>query len=211
MNNILIGWGLGLISTLFGWVLGLISKPIADWVHTLWRGPRLTLNVESNPHQFQFGETDNNTFRQHTYHEVYINVEVSNDKQRTAENCRAWLVNIEKHYGGEFEPTGFRDSFPLIWAYDAKAESVPVAKDAVLRVNVLTIRDDRPGFTPRLRGDKGEVLSPKQYVSVFAENGTHRFTVLVSAQDTPTRCIRLCVEREDGQWPPKSWECKTNS
>jgi hypothetical protein len=190
-----------------GWILGLVSKPIADWIHTLWRGPRLDLNVESDPHQFQLTASDNG-LDQHSYREVYINLEVTNDKPRTAENCRAWLVNIEKRTGDKFESTGFRDSFPLIWAYDPKAESVPIAKGVVRRANIVTIRDDKAGFTPRLRGDNGEVLHPAQYQSVFEENGTYRFTVLVSAQDTPTRCSKICVERNDGQWPPNVWSCK---
>ncbi len=74
-----------------------------------------------------------------------------NDKRRIAQSCRAWLVNIEElNDEGRFMPTSFRESVPLIWSYDAEADSVDIPQGIRRYVDLDKWSDsNRVSFTAR--------------------------------------------------------------
>jgi hypothetical protein len=118
--------------------------------------------------------------------------------------CQAWLVNVERRdEQGGFKATVFKDSIPLIWSYNAEAETIDIAQGINRYVDLVRVQDDMPGVQPQLRSHSGHVLAPHRYEHLFHENGTFRFTVLVSAQDVKPQQIKVVVKRED-QWPPKA-------
>lgn len=144
------------------------------------------------------------TVRRETRVVFYARLCVTNVKRRIAEECQAWLVNVEElNVEGRFDSTSFRDSVPLIWSYDAEAETVDIPQGIKRYVDLVRIQHDVPGFEPQVRSHSGEVLTILKYQPIFSKNGVYRLTVLVSAQEVRPQMIKAIVTRSDN-WPPKA-------
>jgi hypothetical protein len=134
----------------------------------------------------------------------YARLCVTNDKRRIAQSCRAWLVDVEELNDEDcFVPTRFRDSVPLIWSYDAEADTVDIPQGIKRYVDLVRIQNDIPGFQPRMRSRSGEVLTILKYQPIFSKNGVYRLTVLVSAQEIKPQVIKVIITRSE-TWPPKA-------
>lgn len=197
---------------LVGWLLGLLTKELSERI-TLWiRGPRLRPSfgqgedcVTLTPEEFDVPTGSGSvSIRKERRVVFFARLCVTNIKPRIAAKCQAWLVNVERRdEHGQFKPTVFKDSIPLIWSYNAKADTVDIAQRINRYVDLVRIQDDVPGLQPQLRSHSGDVLLPHRFGPLFRENGTYRFTVLVSAQDVQPEQIRVLVTRAE-QWPPKA-------
>lgn len=183
-----------------GWLLGLLTKELSDRI-TLWiRGPRLELFfgegedcVTLTPEEFHVPAGSGAVSLKKERRVVFFaRLRVTNTKSRIATRCQAWLVNVERQdEHGLYNPTVFKDSIPLIWSYNAEADTVDIAQGINRYVDLVRIQDDVPGLQPQLRSHSGDVLLPHRYGTLFRENGTYRFTVLVSAQDVQPEQIRV--------------------
>ncbi len=193
-----------------GWLLGLFTKELSERI-TFWvRGPKLKADfgdtedcVTLTPEEYVV-QTGASTVATRAGQRVvmYARVRVTNTKPRIAQRVRAWLVNIEEQVDGEFRPTIFRDSMPLIWSYNAEIDAADLPQSINRYVDVVRVQSDQPGYEPCLRAHDGTVLKPLRFAPLFARNGVFRLTVLVSAQDTAPQQIRLILSM-DGNWPPK--------
>lgn len=205
-------WWSKYLLLLGAWLLGLLTKELSERI-TLWiRGPKLQLaftNTEDcetlTPEEFQVNVAPNIASTKKDERVVYFaRIRVTNPKSRIATKCQGWLVNVEVANGqGGFKPTIFKDSIPLIWSYNAQAETVDIAQGVNRYLDLIRIQDDSPGFEPQLRSHSGAVLRPLRYQHLFSENQTLRFTVLVAAQDIEPQKIPVIVSRGE-QWPPQA-------
>lgn len=192
-----------------GWLLGLFTKELSERI-TIWvRGPRLRAEFEDaedcvtlTPEEYQV-RTGPSTVAARKGQRVvmYARLRVTNVKPRIAQDVRAWLVNVEEQVDGEFQPTIFRDSMPLIWSYNAEVDSADMPQSVSRHVDVVRIQSDLPGYEPCLRAHDGTVLRPLRFKPLFERYGVFRFTVLVSAQDVAPQQVKLVI-RWDGNWPP---------
>ena len=107
-----------LVGSLFGWLLAMLT-PVCSERITLWfRGPKLQLDftntedcVTLTPEEFQVTLV---SFQKRVV--FFARIKVTNLMPRIATQCQAWLVNVEAGDGyGDFKPTIFKDSIPLIW------------------------------------------------------------------------------------------------
>ena len=191
---------------LVGWLLGVLTPLFSERI-TLWlRGPKLKLDfTDADDCLTITSEEFQVTLASFEKRDVFFaRIKVTNLKPRIATKCQAWLIDVETGDGqGGFKPTIFKDSIPLIWSYNAEAETIDIAQGVNRYLDLVKIQDNLPGFQPQMRSHSGGVLSPLRYQHLFGENGTLRFTVLVSAQDIKPRRIRVVVSRGD-QWPPKA-------
>jgi hypothetical protein len=207
MLEIPVGWLLvPLIPVIVGWLLGWLTPVISERI-TLWiRGPKLQLDFTTTddcltitPEEFQV--TPSSFEKRDVF---FARIRVTNLKPRIATKCQAWLISVEADDGqGNFKPTVFKDSIPLIWSYNAEAETIDIAQRVNRYLDLVRIQDNLPGFQPQMRSHSGNVMMPLRYHHLFSENRTLRFTVLVSAQDIKPQRIQVVVSRGD-QWPPRA-------
>jgi len=195
-----------------GWLLGLSTKELSERLASWIRGPRLKLQftdtedcVTLTPEEYQINHAPDVAATQTGKRVVFFaRIRVTNPKPRIATRCQAWLIDVETSDGkGAFKPTIYKDSIPLIWSYNAEAETADIAQDVNRYLDLVRIQNDVPGFQPQLRSRSGAVFSPFRYQPLFRDNGTLRFTILVSAQDIKPAKIRVVVSRSE-QWPPNA-------
>jgi hypothetical protein len=193
---------------LVGWLLGMLTPVCSERIKLWLFGPKLQLDftntedcVTLTPEEFQVAPNVSAPEKRDVF---FARIKVTNLKPRIATQCQAWLVDVEAGDGqGGFKPTIFKDSIPLIWSYNAEAETVNIAQGVNMYLDLVRIQDNSTGFDPQMRSHSGVVLRPLRYLPLFSKNGTLRFTVLVSAQDIKPRQIQVVVSRGD-QWPPKA-------
>jgi hypothetical protein len=190
----------------------LLSKELSERITVLVRGPKLRLDftntedcVTLTPEEFQVdATTDAASMTKGKRVVFFARIRVTNTKSRIATKCQGWLVDVEATDGQSgFKPTIFKDSIPLIWSYNAEAETVDMACGVNRYLDLVRICDDSQGFHPQLRSHSGSILSPLRYQHLFNDNRTLRFTVLVSGQDVTPQTIRVIVSRGE-QWPPRA-------
>jgi hypothetical protein len=165
--KVLLGWLLGL----FSWFLGLLTKELSERL-TLWiRGPKLILEFTNTEDcETLTPEVYSNVAAGQTCQQIvfFARIRVTNLKPRIAMKCQGWLVKVEKgDEQGGFEPTIFKDSIPLIWSYNAEAESVDIAHGVNLYLDLVRIQKDVLGFQPQLRKYSGEFLDVLRYRPLF--------------------------------------------
>jgi len=195
-----------------GWLLGLFAKELSERISVLVRGPKLVvefgdgedcLTLTPEEHQEQINDHSVTVARKQRL-VFFARIRVTNAKPRMASRCQAWLVNVESQDdAGQFRPTVFKDSIPLIWSYNAEIETVDIPQGINRYVDLARVRSDVDGFQPQLRSHSGEVLFPLRYGPLFTSNGIFRLTVLVSAQDVKPQQIKIVLSW-DGAWPPRA-------
>lgn len=195
-----------------GWFLGLLTKEISERI-TLWtRGPKLRLEFSNSedcvtltPEEFATNVRRDTASTQKSKRVVFFaRIRVTNLKPRIATKCQGWLVDVEVDDGqGNFKPTIFKDSIPLIWSYNAEVETVDIAQGVNRYLDLVRIQSDLPGLQPQMRKHSGELLEILRYEHLFKANGRFRFTVHVSASEITPQTIRVIVTR-GGEWPPQA-------
>ncbi|MDD5567613.1 MAG: hypothetical protein PHY88_00125 [Candidatus Omnitrophica bacterium] len=143
----------------------------------------------------------------------YIRVKVTNNKNITAQNCKAYLVNIEKlNTESIFKSTIYCDSIPLAWSCQnigEQYEGININKGVNQFVDIVTTRHlvtEGDIFYPKMQQpDNSDILYPQikllpfRYESIFKEKGTFRFTIQVTSANADPRNIRIVLVW-NGKW-----------
>jgi hypothetical protein len=186
-----------------------VSQPFLHWIVVLARGPKLDSSFEPDsaciipaPEYEPIHETIGDAKPYYEKLKLYVRVRVTNKKSRIAEQCRGYLIKVERKTRYEWEPV-FADSIPLIWSFDAENATTSIPQGVVKHVDVFTISNDEPGFAPQFRSHNGEVLRLIPFDRAFRCFGTFRFTVVVASQDVAAKTVPFILIREsEEQWPP---------
>jgi len=205
-------WWSKIVFLIAGSVIGLFAKELSEWISVFVWGPKLAVEfgdgedcLTLTPEEYQRQINESTVTISKERREVFFaRIRVTNIKPRIASRCQAWLVNIESQdSAGQFRPTVFKDSIPLVWSYNAEIETVDIPQGINRYVDLARVQSDVDGFQPQLRLRSGGVSIPLQYEYLFKSNGVFRLTVLVSAQEVKPQQIKI-VLRRDGAWPPKA-------
>lgn len=196
---------------LFGWLLGLLSKELTELISLWIRGPKLSVSFDDSedcvtltPEEYTVDTGPTTVAARPGKRTVFFaRVRITNHKPRIARQVKVWLTNVERKQEGNFKPTIFRDSIPLIWSYDAESEYADVPKNVIRYADLVRIQSDSSEFEPQMRSRSGGILRPLRLEHLFNEAGTLRFTVVVSAENIAPQETKVVVTW-DGNWPPRA-------
>jgi len=122
----------------------------------------------------------------------YLRMKVVNRTWRTAKNCKAYLVKIEKQGegGGQYASTTYLDAMQLAWSAKGTKENalrgIDLPKGVPQFFDIVSVRENSSDFRPEVEGwlYRDETL-PK-------EKGTFRVTVYVAGDNMKPRKKRVC-------------------
>jgi len=193
-----------------GFISALLVKVIGEWASTLAFGPKLEMSFSHEKHaigyvvltklrhtktaELRFGNLPlqriHEIYETPTYH---VRVRVRNSKSRTARNCCAYLVAIQKqNERGRFLPVSYHDSIPLLWSYGS-GPTADIPGGVNLHFDVFATLESSTFIQPRLSS------MPHQYEEFFMENGVFIYDIVLTADGIRAARISLKVEW-NGQW-----------
>ena len=185
-----------LAQSMAGWVVGFFSAVLAEPVRNFLFGPRLRLEFRDGQ-EFNTPTPEDATFRQATWvtshHEArYLRVKVTNERRAIAKHCRVFLTGIEKTDADSiFRPTAYCDSIPLAWSCqneNERFEPLDIPNGVSQFADVISTRSlagADQSFRPEIN------VTPLRYLELFKEQGTYRFSVLVSGENVKPVSIKI--------------------
>ena len=184
-------------SILTGGIVAVFAEPLRQWIYS----PKLKLSFEANNDDYRSFTTMRKTDGSLTTHAYYIRIKVENISRHIAKSCRAHLTNIEiQNDNGQFEPTIYADSLPLLWSCRNEGEELtPADLPFGVRqfIDVIATGFNKDGtsyFVPQI------VPRPYRYESLFDSTPKIlRFTIQVSGESVTPKFIQL-IFKWNGKW-----------
>lgn len=186
-----------IISFLAGFLSAIFAEPIRKNIFK----PKLTLDFNNTQDYKSKTIYDNNG----EVFEIYVRARVYNKKKILAENCRAFLINIEKKENGKFTQTIYADSLQLAWSCQTDNTRFS-AMDLSYGVNLFfdifktdfnrgeeedpSTRKSVNNFVPLT------YVIPKRYLhdNLFSQTGTYRITIQVTSANADPVKMALILE-----------------
>lgn len=199
------------LSLLVGGAIGFISAVVAPIVldplkHLIW-GPKLKLQFIENGKEFVTETKENvnvaNSQQNKSYRQVrdahYVRVLAINEGRQIANQCRPYLVNVEKwnEKSNEFKQTIYCDSLQLAWS--AKGNNEDAYRPLDLPPNINQFIDILS--TSSTEAEYDIKLNPKlmRYVDLFKEHGKYRYTIQVSGDNIKPITTKI-IFSWNGNW-----------
>lgn len=209
-----------MLQVLVGGIIGFIAAVFAEPVRQHFWRPKLTVAFNdgeeyqsSTPDKREY-VGDSGTKFSVTHKAIYLRMKVENKKQTIAKNCRAYLVNVEKRNeeteNNIFEKTVYSDCIPLAWSCrqspDLKGSEfkpIDIPNGVSQFVDLLyTLEVNDIDFVPKeisTHYNPTLAVMPYRYEKLFQEQGTFRFTIQISGDNTSPVLHRIIFEWH-GEW-----------
>ena len=183
-----------LLSFLTGFFTAICAEPIRKKIFR----PVLAIDFEDNDdYKALTPEGDSGEPIHKMRKAYYVRAKVTNTKAYEAENCKAYLINIQKlDENNILRPTIYCDRIPLAWSCQNIGEQyngLNINFKSSQFVDIVTTRENFKQFFPQIK------LSPHRYISIFNETGKFVFTIQVTASNASPKDINLCFEW-NGHW-----------
>jgi hypothetical protein len=210
MSNLIVGntqpLQVAILSILFTLVTNLVVYFLGTRITRWFFGPGLKLDFQPcRPFIVDTDKHDHVKEGEREYTDHFIRVKVTNVKQLPANNCRAYLAEIQVLRDGRFQDDPrYDDYFPLKWSW-AKMPWVggkPVKGEAIVLphgvsdfLDIAATYDNQPDPHVELQF----YFQPKKYESLIRAGETYLLRIVVTSDNAYMKEIRLRI-KWTGTW-----------